>query len=173
VNLITNRSTLFLVGLAMIVSSIACQKAAPGNSNANTAPASTPASTNAATPAQSAATPETTPATAGAFSLATPTDAYKTAYAARANKDIATLKRVLSKDVLAFFKDIAEIDKKSFDDQLMELTVKPQAATPDTRNEKITGNRATLEYLDEKGEWKVMDFSKEGSDWKLDLPKGP
>ena len=27
-----------------------------------------------------------------------------------------------------------------------------------------------LEYLDEKGEWKRMDFVKEGNDWKMDLP---
>jgi len=157
----------------MTLLSVACQKTTTSTSNANTAPANSPAATSTATPTQPEAKPETTPATDSAFSLATPTDAYKTAYTARKNKDIATLKRVLSKDALEFFKEIAEIDKKTLDDQLMELTVKPQAATPETRNEKITGNRATLEYLDEKGEWKVMDFSKDGSDWKLALPKGP
>lgn len=171
--MITHRSTLFLVGLAMIVSSIACQKTAPGNSNANTAPASSPAAANTSTPTQSEAKPETAPATDSAFSLATPTDAYKTGYAARKNKDIATLKRVMSKDALGFLTDMAEIDKKTLDDLLKDLTEKPQAATPETRNLKITGNRATLEYLDEEGKWTTMDFSKEGSDWKIDLPKGP
>lgn len=106
-----------------------------------------------------------------AGSLATPTDAYKTAYAARQKKDVAGLKRVLSKDILGFFESMAEAEKKTLEDELQELTVKPQAATDETRNEKITGDRATLEYPDDKGKWKTMDFVKEGNDWKLTLPK--
>ena len=172
--MITHRSTLFLFGFAMIVLSIACQKTAPSNSNANTAPASSPAAANTATPTQAEAKPESTPATESAFSLATPTDTYRTGYYARKNKDIATLKRVMSKDALAFLSDMAELDnKKTLDDLLKELTEKPQAATPETRNLKITGNRATLEYLDEEGKWTTMDFAKDGNDWRMDLPKGP
>jgi len=79
----------------------------------------------------------------------------------------------MAKDALAFLTDIAQIDKKTLDDQLKELADKPQAATAETRNEKIKGDRASLEYLDENGKWKTMDFSKEGNDWKIDLPKGP
>jgi hypothetical protein len=84
---------------------------------------------------------------------------------------MATLKRVFAKDALAFLKDMGGIEKKTLDDMLKELMEKPQAATPDTRNEKINGNRATLEYLDEEGKWSTMDFSKEGNDWKIDIPK--
>ncbi len=83
------------------------------------------------------------------------------------------LKQVLSKDALGFLTEIAEIDKKTLDDQLKELADKPQAASAETRNEKINGNRASLEYLDEDGKWSSMEFTKEGSDWKIDLPKGP
>jgi hypothetical protein len=72
---------------------------------------------------------------------------------------------------LEFLKEMLGAEKKTLDDHLKELSEKPQAATPETRNEKITGNRATLEYLDEKGKWSVMDFSKEGNEWKIDLPK--
>jgi len=170
----THRSTLFLIGLAMTLLSLACQKTAPGNSNANTAPASSPAAANTATPAQPEAKAETAPATESAFSLATPTDTYTTGYFARKNKDIATLKRIMSKDALAFLSDMAELDnKKTLDDLLKELTEKPQAATPETRNLKINGNRATLEYLDEEGKWTTMDFVKDGNDWKMDIPKGP
>ena len=48
---------------------------------------------------------------------------------------------------------------------------RPQAKTAEVRNEKITGNTAILEYLDEDGNWKRMDFVKEGSDWKMTMPK--
>ena len=166
-------SKLFIV-LAIGSWSIACQKAEPANSNANSAPANVSTSTNSA----ASNTPSSTPnvnanVSTVSGSLATPTDAYKTGYAARKNKDIATLKRVMAKDALEFLTEIAQIDKKTLDDQLKALADRPQAATAETRNEKIKGDRASLEYLDEDGKWKTMDFSKEGNDWKIDLPKGP
>jgi hypothetical protein len=94
-------------------------------------------------------------------------------YTARQNKDIATLKRVFSKDAIEFLTEIGNEEKKTLEDQLRELADRPQATTAETRNEKITGNRATLEYLDEKGKWSPMEFAKEGNDWKIDLPKAP
>jgi hypothetical protein len=159
--------------LALLAWSTACHKAEHTNSNANSSPTNSSASTSSATPAaasQPAASPEVSQAP-GTISLATPTDTYKTAYAARKNKDLALLKRVFAKNALAFLKEMAGIEKKTLDDQLKELTEKPQAATAETRNEKINGNRATLEYLDEEGKWSTMDFTKEGNDWKIDTPK--
>jgi len=81
------------------------------------------------------------------------------------------LKRVFAKDALEFLTEVAQAENKTLEDQLKELADKPQAATAETRNEKITGNRASVEYLDEKGKWSSMEFSKEGNDWKIDLPK--
>lgn len=104
-------------------------------------------------------------------SLATPTEAYKFAYAARQKKDIEALKRVLSKDALEFFSAISEPDEP-IDKALMQMTETPQAATNESRNEKINGDRATLEYPNAKGEWKTMDFVKENGEWKLTFPKG-
>jgi hypothetical protein len=160
--------------LAVLVWSTACHKAEHVNSNTNSGPTNAPASVTSASPA-SASQPAASPAASEApsISLATPTDTYKTAYAARKNKDLALLKRVFAKNALAFLKDMGGIEKKTLDDMLKELTEKPQAATAETRNEKINGNRATLEYLDEEGKWDVMDFTKEGNEWKIDIPKGP
>jgi len=150
--------TLFVLGLA----NVACQG---GN-------VSERATTNHSQPESPKTATEAKPvASAAAGSLATPTEAYKTAYAARQNKDVEGLKRVLSKDILGFFEAIAEADKKTLDDELKELTEQPQASTDDTRNEKITGDTATLDYKNEKGEWESMDFIKEGRDWKLTLAK--
>jgi hypothetical protein len=113
--------------------------------------------------------PSIAPPAAG-FSLATPTDAYRTAHALREKKDLAGMKRVLSKDVIEFFTMIAEEEKKTVDDEIAQMFEKPQAKTAESRNETIKGDKASIEYLDEKGEWKVMDFVKEGQDWKLSLP---
>ena len=76
----------------------------------------------------------------------------------------------MSKDVLEFLTMVAEADEKkkaTLDDQLKELCDKPQAATAEARNEKIDGDYATIEYLDEKGGWKPMEFTKEDGVWKI------
>lgn len=104
-------------------------------------------------------------------SLATPSDAYKAAYSAREKKDIENLKKVLSKDALDFFTEMSKADDKTLDEGLKGLVERPQAKTAETRNEKINGDRATLEYLDEKGGWETMDFAKDGKDWKLTIAK--
>jgi hypothetical protein len=80
------------------------------------------------------------------------------------------LKKVMSKDALEFFTMMG--DSKSPDEGLRQLMERPQAATAETRSEKINGDKATLEFLDEKGDWEPMDFVKEGGDWKLTIPKG-
>lgn len=104
-------------------------------------------------------------------SLATPTEAYRTAYELRRNKDVPGLKKVLSADILEFFTEMGKVEGKSLEEMLMDLAEKPQAAEPEARNEKISGDRATIEFKDDKGEWSEMDFIKVGSEWKLTLPK--
>lgn len=141
---------------------------APANTNiANTNTNIVMANTN-----QAAATPTTlVDTTASSGSLATPSDAYRTAYAIREKKDVAGMKKIMSKEVIEFLTMMAEGEKKTLDDQIAEMFKRPQAKTAETRNEKITGDRATIEYLDETGNWDVMDFVKEGEEWKLTLPE--
>jgi len=146
-----------------------CQTATTANNSANK-----PANSNAANTAVNAK-PESTPtpvSTNSVGSLATPTDAYKTAYDLRKKKDIEGLKKIMNKDILEFLTMMGEADKKSLDDMLKEMVDKPQADKIEVRNEKIEGNTATLEYLTETGGWKTMDFEKVGSDWMLSFPKG-
>lgn len=106
-------------------------------------------------------------------SSATPTEAYKSAFAARQKKDIKGLKNVLSKKMLEFFTEMGKMDNETLDDQLKKLAETPQAAKAEVRSEKITGDKATLEYLDENGKWKPMDFVKEDGGWKLTMPNSP
>ena len=144
------------------------------STNANTATTNTAAQANtnqAVANANQPAVAKTDDSASATGSLATPTDAYKFGYAARKNKDIAALKRVLSKEALQFLTDVGKEEKKTLDDQLKAMADRPQAPTDETRNEKIKGNTATLEYLNDKGAWVLMDFVKEGNDWKIGLPK--
>lgn len=158
---------------AAVALSTACQTTSDNkaaNANAIVTNSNTTSSANVSQPAAT----KTEPGAANVVAdLTTPTGTYKAGYAARQQKDIATLKRVFSKDAIEFLTEIGTDEKKTLDDQLKELADKPQAATAETRNEKITGNRASLEYLDEKGKWSSMEFAKEGNEWKIDLPKAP
>lgn len=141
----------------------ACTKTTPA-SNINTGNTTTDTSN---TPAK--ATPSETAATG---SLATPTEAYKTAYATRKKGDIEGVKKVFSKDVIEFFTEIGKAENKTLDDMLKEMVKEPQGPNDDVRNEKITGDTATLEYRKDETTWKTMDFIKEGNDWKMTIPKG-
>ena len=106
-------------------------------------------------------------------SLATPTDAYKTAYELRKKKDVAGLKKIMSKDIIEFLTMMGESEKpkKSLDEMIAEMFEKPQADKAEVRNEKIAGDRATVEYLTETGNWKTMDFEKIEGKWLLSFPK--
>ena len=104
-------------------------------------------------------------------SLATPTEAYKTAYELRKKKDVAGLKKIMSNDIKEFLTMMGEAENKSLDDMIREMTEKPQADRAEVRNEKIKGNRAQLEYLTETGGWKIMDFEKIDGKWLLSFPK--
>ncbi|HEY8559776.1 MAG TPA: hypothetical protein VIL74_05190 [Pyrinomonadaceae bacterium] len=159
------------LGAATACPSTTAVNKSDANAAANTAPTNagqpeTPASNKAATPETPAKEVEK-PSTGA---LATPTEAYKFAYAARRKKDVAGLKRVMSKDALEFFEIMTE-PGKPIDDALLKMTETPQASTDESRNEKITGDRATLEYPDAQGVWKTMDFVKEDGEWKLTFPK--
>jgi len=165
---IDKKITAIALAVALITST-GCQTAvnqnAGGNQNANTAVlnSNTAANTSTSVPA----------ANALANTANTPTDAYKAAYAARKNKDVPALKKLLSKDILEFFTEISGLGEKkqTVDEMLMELSERPQAPTAEARNEKINGDKATIEYLDEKGEWSPMEFIKEDGGWKLTIEK--
>lgn len=109
-------------------------------------------------------------ATVTSGSLASPTAAYQTAYTARHKKDAKALQQTMSKKMLSFFKDMGKAEQKTLNDEVQEMIDSPLPPTNEIRNEKITGNQATVEYQDDQGKWKTMDFVKEGKDWKLTMP---
>jgi hypothetical protein len=170
----SNRSALILATIFLLAAMTACQKAAESNANGNRSASNTAASNTTAPPVANSNQPapaRTSESPTASGSLATPTETYMAGYAARKNKDIPGLKRVLSKEALDFLTEMGKEEKKTLDDQLKALADRPQADKPETRDEKIDGDTASLEYLNERGTWSKMDFVKEGNDWKIGLPK--
>lgn len=153
--------TLLAFGTIVLVAFTACQKTDNTNATVNQPVNKAISNTNQSSNATAAPDGE----------FATPTAAYKFAYAARKNQDIAALKRVMSKDMFEFLTLMGQDDKKSVDDMLRDLCKNPQGASDDARNEKIDGNTATLEYLGEDGQWRSMDLVKEDGSWKLTIAR--
>ena len=147
-----------------------CGGQAGTNSSSLNLNANTTQNTASANTAKVEATPSQPPDRTSGASLATPTEAYKTAHEMRKNKDVAGLKSIMTSDVKEFLTMMGEDQKKSLDDMIEEMCDKPQADKAVARNEKIKGDKATVEYLTETGAWKTMDFEKVEGKWLMSLP---
>ena len=109
-------------------------------------------------------------AACGGKKASTPTEAFKSFYEASKAKDVAALKKLLAKESLTKLEDRAKQQNKSLDDLLGQQSqngVPP--SMPETRNEKIDGDKATLEFKDTAGDnnWTTAHFVKEDGEWKV------
>lgn len=102
-----------------------------------------------------------------------PTATFKAFYEASKKKDAAAMKKTLSKGTLDLFDRFAKAQNKSVDDILKDVDKDATAEKlPETRNEKITGDNATLEIKNDKtGQWDSLPFVKENGEWKVALDK--
>jgi uncharacterized membrane protein YgcG len=87
------------------------------------------------------------------------------------NKDVQGIKNAMSKGSLAMMENFAKMQNKSLDEALKEPNSSPPPTSFESRNEKITGDTATLEIKDEKGKWDEIPFVKEDGQWKIALDK--
>ncbi|MFL6374435.1 MAG: hypothetical protein ACJ73D_07210 [Pyrinomonadaceae bacterium] len=146
----------------------ACQKAANTSNNGTSTSNVTVTSAANTSANSSSAAKDATANDPGNFN-GSPTEVYKAAYTARKNCDIDGLKKVMAKDLLGYMDKMAKVDKKSTDEELKELCSTPQASTEQARNEKIDGDHASIEYLDEENKWERMDFVREDGVWKMSI----
>jgi len=161
------RSKYLSLFVAVALAGAACSKAAGTNTNITSNTATANASAHAKTAPANTASANDPGDPAGS-----PSEVYKAAYTARKNCDLAGLKKVMSKAILGFLADMGKTEKKSLDDELKELCSRPQASTAQARNEKIDGDKATVEYLDEDGNWQKMGFVREDGAWKMSIGGG-
>ena len=100
-----------------------------------------------------------------------PTDTVKAYYAAGNSKDVAGMKKYLSKGSIALMEVGAKTMGKNLDDALKEEAGNsPSVGTPTIKNEKITGDTATVE-LTAGGQTVNMPLVKEGGEWRLAMDK--
>jgi hypothetical protein len=97
-----------------------------------------------------------------------PTATYKAAYAAMKNKDTAAFKKIMTKESQKDIEETAKKLNKSSDDMLKELMNEFKLPPSDeSKDEKIDGDKATLQVKDEKNAWETINFIKEDGEWKM------
>ena len=107
------------------------------------------------------------------LSGSTPTATFKAFYEASKKKDVAGMKKTLSKGTLDMFDKLAKEQNKTTDDMLKDVDKDDKSEKmPETRNEKINGDTATIEVKNEKtNKWDPLPFVKENGEWKIALDK--
>ena len=104
-----------------------------------------------------------------------PTATFKAFYEAQKKKDVDGMKKTLSKSSIQMIETAAKAQGKTVEKALTEGFESPGAKSdkmPETRNEKIDGDNATLEVQDEDTKkWSKVYFVKEEKNWKIALDK--
>lgn len=100
---------------------------------------------------------------------ATPMETFKTYSKAIKNKDITTMKLLLSSGTLRMHELEAQAQGVTVDDIVKrETLVTESQTTVKLRNEKIDGETATLEVENSFGQWETVPFVLEEGVWKID-----
>jgi hypothetical protein len=97
---------------------------------------------------------------------------FQTFYESLKNKDVEAYKKTVSKDTLRILERRAQDMNRSLDSYIKLDMEKPTRTLPDkleTRNQKIVGDRATLEVKNTEGSWNTVPFVKEDGQWKISL----
>ena len=112
---------------------------------------------------------------AGCKSAGSPTATFKTYFEAQKKKDIPAMKQTLSKTSLAMMEASAKEQGVTVDKMIQGQLDNPSSKIdkmPETRNEKVTGDNATVElHNEEANRWDTMYFVKEDGAWKIALDK--
>lgn len=148
-----------------LVLAAAC-KTTPTNSNGTGTP--TNANNSNAKPAATATPAAATPSS----SLSTPTKTFMAFYEASKNKNVPSVMSTLSKESVDFLTAEAKKENKTLEAALTDSLKTSDVPTtaPETRNEKIDGDKATLEVKDDKGnKWDTFNFARENGEWKIKI----
>jgi cytochrome oxidase Cu insertion factor (SCO1/SenC/PrrC family) len=99
----------------------------------------------------------------------TPIDTFKAYTAAIKRKDLTTMKLLLSESSRKMHEQEARARGVTLDDVIKTQTLfREDQTSVKLRNEKIDGDKATLEVQNSYGDWETLPFVKEEGIWKID-----
>lgn len=100
---------------------------------------------------------------------ATPVETFQTYVKALKKKDLTTVKLLLSKDTIKMHEQEAKSEGVNLDDIVKRDTLLGAGQSRVRyRNEKIDGDKATIEFEDAAGIWETLPFVREDGEWKID-----
>lgn len=98
----------------------------------------------------------------------TPLDTLKAYNQAIKEKDTAAMKSLLSKGSIKMAQEEAKAQNVSLDEIVQRETLySPGQTTVKIRNQKIEGEKASIEVENSYGAWDVVPFVKEDGKWKI------
>ena len=99
----------------------------------------------------------------------TPVEAFKSYISAVKKKDTTAMKLLLSADSIKMHEQEAKAQNVTLDDVVKRETLFSEGQkVVEFRNEKVDGEKATLEVKNSFGSWETVPFLREDGDWKLD-----
>lgn len=99
----------------------------------------------------------------------TPLETLKAYTRAIKKKDITTMKLLLSNETIKMHEQEAKAQNLTLDDIVKRETLfLPEQKVVEYRNEKIEGERATVEMKNQYGSFDTVYFVKEEDGWKID-----
>lgn len=108
-------------------------------------------------------------ASCGQRSEATPLETYKTYTKAIKNKDTAAMKLLLSDATIKMDEQEAKAQNVPVDDIVKRETLFIESQkSVEYRDEKIDGDKATLQVKNSFGSWESVPFVREDGVWKID-----
>lgn len=153
-----------IYGIAILISALifsACSSAATNTTTNSTA--------NAANTANSTAVNSAMP-NAPKVIAKSPIEVMNALNEAAKTNDAAIIKGLVSKGTLALLEESARQQNTSVDELLKRDDSMPFEEVPEMRNEKITGEKATIEIKNTlSGQYSTVPFVKEDGSWKIAL----
>lgn len=103
---------------------------------------------------------------------ASPTESLRAFIEASQKKDVEVIKKSLSKGSLDLIEKSAKVENTSVDEFLKKDNGMPAREMPETRNEKVEGDTASVEVKNlVTGGFDAIPFVKEDGNWKIALDK--
>ncbi|MEZ5345573.1 MAG: DUF4878 domain-containing protein [Pyrinomonadaceae bacterium] len=101
-----------------------------------------------------------------------PTEVMTAYIEALKKKDAAVIKASLSKASIKGYEESAKANDKTLDEMIASGEDVSDKKMPEMRNERITGDTATVEVkMDEAEKWETIPFVKEDGSWKIAFDK--
>ena len=101
-----------------------------------------------------------------------PTETMRASNEAAIKKDVEAIKKFVSKGTLEQLEQSAKAEETTVDELLKDFLDVPSVELPEIRNEKITGDAATIEIKNNAtNEWETMPFVRENGVWKIAYDK--